>query len=232
MKKFFTLCATAALILSSCCSTGGEKQPASISKSDINKTSYMLGYNFGQTIRNYNFGKLNLCQLNKGLKDAVEGTEIDEEELYNTINSFLETRMAAVAEINKAEGAAFLEKNATEDGVITTESGLQYKITRDGNGVKATADEDKVEVNYEGTLLDGTVFDSSYERGESVTFGLGQVIKGWGEGLKYIDEGGEIILWIPADLAYGDRPAGDKIKPGSALKFKVELIKVIPAQAK
>lgn len=229
MKKVFAICAVVALVVCSC-KTGGDKQPASISSSDIKNASYMLGYNFGQVIKYNNFGELDLCQIDKGIKDALKDVEVSPDSLNSVLNAFLESRMNAVAEANKAEGAKFLEKNATEDGVVTTESGLQYKIVRDGNGVKPTSIRDQVEVNYEGTTLDGEVFDSSYEREEPVKFALNQVIKGWGEGLLNIDEGGEIILWIPSDLAYGDRGAGEKIKPGSTLKFKVELIKVTPAE--
>jgi len=229
MKKVFAICAVAALVLCSC-KTGGEKQPASIKASEVKEASYMLGYNFGQVIKFNNFGELNMCQLTKGIKDALKDVEVSPDSLNTVLNAFLEKRMTAVAEANKEEGAKFLEKNGKEDGVITTESGLQYKIVRDGNGVKPTSDRDQVQVNYEGSTLDGEVFDSSYEREEPVTFALNQVIKGWGEGLQYIDEGGEITLWIPADLAYGDRGAGEKIKPGSTLKFKVELIKVTPAE--
>lgn len=229
MKKVFAICAVVALVLCSC-KTGGEKQPASITKSEVKEASYMLGYNFGQVIKYNNFGELELCQIEKGIKDALKDVEVSPDSLNTVLNAFIEKRMTAVAEANKEAGAKFLEKNGTEDGVVTTESGLQYKIVRDGNGVKPTSLNDVVEVNYEGTTLDGEVFDSSYEREEPATFALNQVIKGWGEGLQNIDEGGEIILWIPADLAYGDRGAGEKIKPGSTLKFKVELIKVTPAE--
>lgn len=147
------------------------------------------------------------------------------------MNEYMEKRQNAVKEANAAEAEKFFEQNAKAEGVITTESGLQYKVVRAGNGVKPVADDANVEVNYEGKLLDGTVFDSSYERGESVSFGLNQVIKGWGEGLKFCEEGGEIELWIPAELAYGDQGAGSTIKPGSALNFKVELIKVTEPEA-
>ena len=170
---------------------------------------------------------MDLAQINKGIKDACADVELDQELFYETLNGFLEKRNNVIKEENEAKAAEFFEKNAMEEGVVTTESGLQYKIVRNGNGVFPTSREDKVEVNYEGKTLDGEIFDSSYERGESVTFGLNQVIKGWGEGLQHIDEGGEILLWIPAELAYGDRGAGEKILPGAAIHFRVELIKVV-----
>lgn len=233
MKKVTAFCAVAALILCSCSRyTSKEKQPEGITKAETDSASYMIGYNFGQVIKGNNFGSLNLCEIQKGIKDAVAGVEVEEELFYTTINGFLEKRSKAIAAENQAEADKFFEANGKEEGVVTTESGLQYKVVRDGNGVKPANDLDKVEVNYEGSLLDGTVFDSSYERGETATFALNQVIKGWGEGLKYIDEGGEITLWIPADLAYGERGAGEKIAPGSALKFRVELVKVTPVEPK
>ena len=139
------------------------------------------------------------------------------------MNEYMEKRMNALKEKNEAEAAKFFEENGKKEGVVTTESGLQYKIVRAGNGVKPVANSD-VKVCYEGKLLDGTVFDSSYERNDTVSFNLNQVIKGWGEGLTYCEEGGEILLWIPSELAYGERGAGGLIGPGSALNFKVELI--------
>jgi len=233
--KIFALCAMGAMVLASCSGkTSDEKTPEGITKSEVNQISYMIGFNFGQWIANNNFGALDCNQIIKGIKAAIAGEEIDEETFYNTMNEYMEKRNNAIKTQNEAEAAAFFEKNGKEEGVVTTESGLQYKIVRAGNGVKP-AFEDQVEVNYEGTLLDGTVFDTSYGKGEDgqnnpVTFGLGQVIAGWGEGLQFCEEGGEILLWIPAELAYGERGAGGKIGPSSALKFKVELNKVIKAE--
>ena len=128
----------------------------------------------------------------------------------------------------KDGSAAWLAEVEQMDGVQKTESGLLYRIDREGSAVHATADSDMVEVNYEGKTRDGNIFDSSYERGESITFGLNQVIRGWTEGMKLIGEGGQITLWIPSELAYGERGAGRDIGPNEALEFKVELIKVNP----
>ena len=225
--KLFALCAMSAAVLSACAGkTSKEKTPEGITNAEVNQVSYMVGYSFGQYIKGSDFGALDCNQIIKGIKDAVAGTEIDEETFYNTMNEYMQKRQDAVKQANVAAAEAFFEKNAKEEGVITTESGLQYKIVRAGNGIKPASDSSNVEVNYEGKLLDGTVFDSSYDRGETVNFALNQVIAGWGEGLQYCEEGGEIELWIPAELAYGDRGAGDMIRPGSALNFKVELIKV------
>jgi FKBP-type peptidyl-prolyl cis-trans isomerase FkpA len=128
-----------------------------------------------------------------------------------------------------AASAEWLAEIEKMEGVQKTESGLLYRIDREGSAVHATADDDTVEVNYEGKTRDGNIFDSSYERGESISFALNRVIKGWTEGMKLIGEGGQITLWIPAELAYGERGAGADIGPNEALEFKVELIKVTPA---
>ena len=130
-----------------------------------------------------------------------------------------------IAEMNRAKGAAFLADNKKQDGVIETASGLQYKITAAGDGVKPTA-EDMVTVHYRGTTIDGAEFDSSFARGMPATFALQSVIGGWTEGLQLIGQGGKATLYIPADLAYGDRSPSTKIRPGSTLVFEVELIAV------
>lgn len=124
---------------------------------------------------------------------------------------------------NKQAGIDFLTKNATEEGVNTTSSGLQYKVLTVGTGTKHPSPTSRVEVHYEGKLLDGTVFDSSIERGESISFGLNQVIKGWTEGVQLMVVGEKTRFFIPPEIAYGDRAAG-KINPGSTLIFEVELL--------
>ena len=132
---------------------------------------------------------------------------------------------AEEAKVASAEWLAEIEKM---EGVVKTESGLLYRIDREGTGAFATTDKDTVEVNYEGKTRDGNIFDSSYERGESISFALNGVIRGWTEGMKYVAEGGQITLWIPSELAYGERGAGENIGANEALEFKVELIKVTP----
>ena len=222
--KIFALCAIAAVAMTACSDrVTNEKTPKGITNSEIDQVSYMVGHQFGQYIKGNNFGALSFAQIEKGIKDAIAGVEVDEETFYNTMNDYMERRMKALNDENAAKAAKFFEENGKKEGVVTTESGLQYKIVRAGNGVKPV-DGSTVEVCYEGKLLDGTVFDSSYERNDTASFGLNQVITGWGEGLKYCEEGGEILLWIPSELAYGERGAGSLIGPGSALNFKVELI--------
>ena len=134
------------------------------------------------------------------------------------------------AKENSELSAKWLEEVALMEGVQKTESGLLYRIDRQGSEVKATKDEDVVLVHYEGKTRNGNIFDSSYERNEPISFGLNQVIKGWTEGMKLIGEGGQITLWIPAELAYGERGAGADIGPNEALTFKVELLKVNPEE--
>ena len=226
--KLFALCAMGAVLASCSGKTSDEKRPESITADEVNEISYLTGYSFGQYIKGNDMGALSLAQINKGIKDAIAGVEIEEDKFYETMNGYMEKRSAAKLEINKKEAEEFFAKNAKEADIQTTPSGIQYKVVRKGNGKKPGAN-DTVEVNYEGKLLNGDVFDSSYERGETATFGLNQVIKGWSEGMQYCEEGGEIMLWIPSDLAYGDNGAGPQIGPGAALQFKVELNKITPA---
>lgn len=133
---------------------------------------------------------------------------------------------AATAEENKTAGAAFLAENAKKEGIVTTASGLQYEVLTKGTGTKSPSATDLVEVNYEGKLLDGTVFDSSYKRGESISFPLNRVIAGWTEGLQLMTEGAKYRLYIPSDLAYGTRGAGRDIGANATLIFDVELLKI------
>ena len=124
-----------------------------------------------------------------------------------------------------------MAENKTKSGVITTESGLQYQVVTEGKGAKPTAD-DKVKVHYTGTLLNGTKFDSSVDRGEPAEFGVGQVIKGWTEVLQLMPVGSKYIVWIPSELAYGERGAGADIRPNSTLKFEIELLEIVKDDAK
>lgn len=232
MKKILTIaaiCSLSALALASCGSnkTADGKQPASISQADVDSVSYMIGYSTGMQIKQNDFGPLNADQIIKGIKAACSGVEIDYMQFQQIVNGFMEKRSAAVGEEMIKKSTDFLAKIAKEDGVVTTESGLMYKIIREGEGIKP-AEQDTVEVHYEGKNLDGKVFDSSYERDQTATFPLNGVIRGWTEGMQYIGEGGEIMLYIPADLAYGERGAGGDIHPNEALTFKVELKSVKP----
>ena len=231
MKKIFAtviICAVCAMMLASCNQqTSDGKQPAGITKTDVDSVSFLMGYSLGMSLVQNNFGPLNAGQIIKGIQAASEGVEIDYGKFQEVVGGFIEKRSQAIGEEMVSKSEKMLADKEKESGVVKTESGLLYKVVREGTGVKPTA-ADTVEVNYEGKNLAGKVFDSSYERGNSVTFPLGNVIKGWTEGLQYVGEGGEIMLWIPAELAYGNHGAGADIAPNEALTFKVELISVKP----
>ena len=187
---------------------------------------------YGKMLTSTPFGELNLNQMKKGFKDVLNGEEtmLDEQTVGMLIQSYIRDRMAYVAERSLEEGEEFLAANKEKEGVVETESGLQYKIEVEGTGISPEG-ADTVEVNYEGRLIDGTVFDSSYDRGESVRFPLNRVIKGWTEGLTYAKEGGKIQLYIPAELGYGKRGTGP-IPGNSTLIFDIELVKVSKAAPK
>ena len=139
------------------------------------------------------------------------------------IQTYFMEASARDAEKTKEEGVKFLEENKTKPGVITTPSGLQYKVEKEGTGPKPTAD-DQVKVHYTGKLIDGTKFESTLDQGEPAVFGVGQVIKGWTEGVQLMPVGSKYTFWIPAELAYGAQGAGRDIKPNSALVFEIELL--------
>jgi FKBP-type peptidyl-prolyl cis-trans isomerase FklB len=197
------------------------------------KTSYALGMNIAHTVKAQ---PLDLDQnaFVQGVRDVLFGgkTLMTEDEMAAALG-VLQNEMAAKAaeaakqmgEINKKEGADFLAANKTKDGVVTLPSGLQYKIITAGTGPKPTA-ADTVICNYRGTLLNGTEFDSSYKRGQPATFPVGRVIKGWTEALQLMPVGSKWQLFIPSDLAYGERGAGADIAPNATLIFEVELISI------
>ena len=165
-----------------------------------------------------------LTGFQEALKDSAQISEKEGRQVMGRYSRELMELKEKLKAEHIAAQKAFLEENAAKAGIITTESGLQYEIITAGTGASPEAS-DRVEVHYEGTLIDGTVFDSSYERGESITFGVGQVIKGWTEVLQLMKEGAKYRAYIPADLAYGDRDMGE-IPPGSTLIFDIELLKV------
>ncbi|MBQ8033805.1 MAG: FKBP-type peptidyl-prolyl cis-trans isomerase [Bacteroidales bacterium] len=197
----------------------------------MDSVSYAVGVSFGGMLKQSNMENLNFSQINKAMHDLLDGKElkISEEMVGQVINAYMIKAQAAIGKMKEEEQAEFLAENGTKDGVNTTESGLQYKIEVPGNNEIMASPEDTVEVHYTGTLLDGTVFDSSVERGESVKFPLNAVIKGWTEGMQLVGEGGKIKLWIPYELGYGPRAMGPNLPGYSTLVFDVELIKVYKA---
>ncbi len=205
-------------------------QKASL-KTDIDSVSYAIGVNTGlsykQNLESFPGGTANVDDMIAGFANALKGTEsaMTQEEAINIIQNYFQNAEQKEAEKNKQEGQAFLEENGKKKGIITTASGLQYKVETQGNG-QVPVDGDKVKVHYTGKLLNGEVFDSSVERGEPAEFGVNQVITGWTEALKLMPVGSKYILYIPSDLAYGERGAGQKIKSNSTLVFEVELLGV------
>jgi FKBP-type peptidyl-prolyl cis-trans isomerase len=166
--------------------------------------------------------------LMRGFRDTLEGNEakMTLEEAIPLIQAAMRDAMARQSEENRLAGESFLAENGAKPGIQTTESGLQYEVIAEGEGPRPGSS-DTVQVHYEGTLLDGTVFDSSYERGEPAEFPLDQVIPGWTEGIQLMGVGGQYRLFIPSGLAYGEQGAGNFIPPNSTLIFKVELLDII-----
>ena len=191
----------------------------------MDKISYALGLSMGQNLMGSGVEKLNYQDLAAGIEDVLTHAQpkITYQEAQQVLNQFFQELEAKVAGAAKAEGEKFLAENAKREGVKTTASGLQYEILEPSLGQKPKAT-DTVRVHYEGTLIDGTVFDSSYRRGESITFPLNGVIKGWTEGLQLMSIGSKYKFVIPYQLAYGERGAGASIPPYAALIFTVELL--------
>ena len=195
--------------------------------------AYALGIQIATNLKqNQIVEQVNIKELASAVDDVKKGkTRLTPEQSDSVIRVFLTKRYEMQKAKNEREGKDFYRKNSITQGIVTLQSGLQYRIEREGTGAKPSAN-DEVEVNYKGTLLDGRVFDSSYERGQSVKFPLSRVIPGWTEGLQHIGEGGKIMLFIPSKLAYGEAaPPGSIIEPNSTLIFEVELLKIFPAAA-
>jgi len=193
----------------------------------LDSTSYSLGIVLGENLKKQDFGAIDYDALMKGLKDISGGKslQIDKEEAQKIIQEHSKKRAAIKSEKLKKAGKEFLAANSKKEGIVTLPSGLQYTVLKKGTGVTPRSDQ-RVTVHYEGKLLDGTVFDSSYKRGEPTTFGITQVIKGWTEALQLMPIGSKWRLYIPEDLAYGSRGAGRDIGPYETLIFEVELIEI------
>ena len=221
MKNYIILIGSAFLFILSGCS----KTP----KTDEQKVAYAMGYNNGSQLKNQGLVKdINIvCQ---GLKEGFQGkqTKVKQEDVmasFQTLMKGKQERDKVVAEENKTKGVDFLEKNKEKEGVKTTESGLQYKVIKEGEG-KAPQVTDKVKVHYKGRLMDGKEFDSSYKRNKPAEFALNAVIAGWKEGITLMKEGGKYELYIPSELGYGERSLPN-IPPNSVLVFEVELLEVM-----
>lgn len=202
------------------------------------RLSYGIAYNLGQRMQSDSV-PMDVDAFAAGLRDALEGKapQMAPEEIQAEMQAYQQEMMAeqeaqqeAIASANLAAAEAFLAENAQKEGVIVTESGLQYKVLEAGDGPLPTT-EDRVEVHYRGTLLDGSEFDSSYKRGQPVTFGVTQVIAGWTEALQLMPVGSKYELYIPPELAYGPGGAGQLIGPNAALVFEVELLSIPAPEA-
>ena len=213
------------------CNQGGASGSTALASDDA-KVNYAVGWQLGGDNKRQNV-PLEPDALLAGVRDSLESKEprVSEQDQRQVLAQVQQKRMAAEqavrgaeGEKNLAEAKAFLEANAAKEGVKSLPSGLQYKVLTEGAGPKPSAT-DVVTVNYRGTLIDGTEFDSSYSRGQPASFPLNRVIKGWTEGLQLMGEGSKWLLFVPPDLGYGPTGAGAKIPPQSALVFEVELIK-------
>jgi FKBP-type peptidyl-prolyl cis-trans isomerase FklB len=229
-----SLMAGAGLFLATGCTAGGtnpETRPELTTLKD--RVSYSIGLNIGTDFKAQGMD-IDADLLALGIKDAVADAEplLSEEQIRETIMAYQqemmekqETEMRGLAEKNRQEGEAFLAANAQKEGVVTLPSGLQYRVVEDGTGA-TPGPQDVVTVHYEGRLIDGEVFDSSRQRGEPATFPVTGVIPGWTEALQLMKKGAKWELFIPADLAYGERGAHPVIGPNAVLIFDVELLEV------
>lgn len=194
----------------------------------MDSLSYSLGIIVGQNIKNQGIDNVDAASLAEGLSDILTGgsLKIDIPDANAMLNDYFKMKQMAQFEEIVAEGKKFLEENKQRPEVTTTASGLQYEVLTEGTGASPDIS-DRVTVHYHGSLLNGQVFDSSVERGTPATFGVGQLITGWTEALQLMKEGSKWRLYIPFDLAYGERGAGQDIPPYSTLVFDVELIKIV-----
>lgn len=201
----------------------------------MDKLSYALGLGIGRQLAQMGATGLDIDDFATAIKDVLAGreTKVADSEAQTIVQEFFRkqeekanTEMAEKGKKAKAEGEQYLAENAAKEGVVTLPSGLQYKVLKEGNGQKPKAT-DKVKCHYEGFLIDGTVFDSSVQRGEPAVFPLNQVIAGWTEGLQLMQEGAKYRFFIPYQLGYGERGAGASIPPFATLVFDVELIAVV-----
>ena len=241
LKIFFLLLFAAVLINAQTkTSSKGKKQAQNKNqsvetmKTQDDSVSYAIGQNIGNSLKDPAM-KINFGVLIEGIQDALTGQcKINDEQMKSVLNAFNQKIVAkrnadlnVAKEKNKKLGEEFLAENKKKPGVVTLPDGLQYRvlITGTGSSPKAT---DKVKVNYKGTLINGKVFDSSYERKEPATFPVNQVIKGWTEALQLMHVGDKWELYVPSELGYGENGAGNMIEPNSVLIFEVELLDILP----
>ena len=194
----------------------------------MDKFSYAIGLGIGQNLLGMGARGINVEDFAQAISDVLnrKETAISHNEAREIVNKYFEELEAKMNAENIEKGKAFLAENAKKEGVVSLPSGLQYQVIKEGEGKKPSAT-DRVKCHYEGTLIDGTLFDSSIKRGQPAVFGLNQVIKGWTEGLQLMGEGAKYRFFIPSQLGYGAQQAGEMIPPYSTLIFDVELIEVL-----
>ncbi|MDR1004218.1 MAG: FKBP-type peptidyl-prolyl cis-trans isomerase [Prevotellaceae bacterium] len=195
----------------------------------MDKFSYAIGLGIGQNLKSMGADGINLTDFAQAVKDVFEGnpTAITHQEGREIVTKFFAELEQKVGEQVKQAGIAFLEENKKRPGVVTLPSGLQYEVVNEGKPGKTAALTDRVKCHYEGTLINGTLFDSSVKRGQPAVFGVNQVIPGWTEALQLMPEGAKWKLYIPSELAYGAQGAGEAIAPHSTLVFDVELLEIL-----
>ncbi len=230
MKKMVSIGLMTVLLIAGGCNQKGSKKVDL--KTDDDKTLYSVGALFGQRLQTLELKEQELDALVMGLRDSASGGKlaVDPAKFQRNVQELFKKRMTKNSDSIKKQGVEFIAK-FLKDGGKKTESGLTYKMLKEGTGAKPKAT-DTVEVHYHGTLIDGTVFDSSVDRGKKVKFPLNRVIKGWTEGLQLLGKGGKIKLVIPSELAYGDHGAPPKIPGGATLIFEVELFDIVKEDKK
>ena len=236
--KFFVIASAAVLAMACNPKAEGSQEVQALlpTKGEVDSTSYLLGVNFGLVITQNGFGDLNMSQIQKGMKDALNAKEgqpmdsafvkqfkIDPSQMNMVLNQFLQKRTAYEGALNIEKGDKFRKEFYAKNNADSTASGIVYLIQDSGSELHAVSDRDTVKVNYRGTLIDGTEFDAN----EGISFPLNRVIRGWTEGMKLVGEGGKITLVIPSNLAYGERGPRE-IGANSTLIFDVDLLEVHP----
>ncbi len=224
--KQLILPALAVALMASSCNAQDKKSGSASLKTPKDSLSYAIGVSIGNNFKNSGLDSLNIDLVAKGIEQFIAGkASLNSQQADLCINTYFSEKEKAKGADNVKKGLAYLEENKKKPGVMVTASGLQYEVMKDGTGPKPTLN-DKVSCHYHGTLIDGTVFDSSVERGQPASFPLTGVIPGWTEALQLMKVGSKWRLVLPPELAYGERGAGGKIGPNSVLIFEVELLAI------
>ncbi|WP_405604777.1 FKBP-type peptidyl-prolyl cis-trans isomerase [Polaribacter sp. Asnod1-A03] len=230
IKSVFSIAVAASMF-----SCGNQVSEVKSLESDIDSVSYAIGLTMASQLKS-GFEEVNKDILTQAIKNGLDSTNllIEDKDIQNVIQNYfkkkqavLQKENAAKGEVNKQKGIEFLEANKSKEGVITTDSGLQYIVLEEGDGDKPAGPTTRVKVHYHGTNIEGKVFDSSVDRGTPATFGLNQVIKGWTEGLQLMKVGSKYKFFIPQELAYGAQNKGENIQSYSTLIFEVELLEIV-----